>query len=34
MPGADHASWCLAMEDEEEDYTPRATDEPEAHRAQ
>lgn len=20
MPGSDHASWCLAMEDEEEGY--------------
>lgn len=26
-PGADHASWCLAMEDEEEDgYGPSGAD--------
>ena len=28
VPGADHASWCLAMEDEEEEYS-----DPEPHRA-
>ncbi len=28
-PGADHASWCLAMEDEEEDgYEPAGVDSP------
>ena len=30
MPGEDHSSWCLAMEDDEEELA----DEPEAHRAQ
>ncbi|HEX4863455.1 MAG TPA: hypothetical protein VFV02_05255 [Acidimicrobiales bacterium] len=30
-PGADHATWCLAMEDEEEEY-PEYSD-PEPHRA-
>jgi hypothetical protein len=35
MPGADHASWCLAMEDEEEEeFAPPFADEPEARRAQ
>jgi hypothetical protein len=34
MPGADHASWCLAMEDEEEELAPPFADEPEARRAQ
>jgi len=28
VPGADHASWCLAMEDEEEEHS-----DPEPHRA-
>lgn len=23
-PGSEHASWCLAMEDEEEEYEPAA----------
>jgi hypothetical protein len=30
MPGADHASWCLAMEDEEEESE---YSDPEPHRA-
>jgi hypothetical protein len=40
MPGADHASWCLAMEDEElpmeddgEELVPGFADEAEARRA-
>ena len=31
MPDADHASWCLAMEDEEEEEYPEYSEEP--HRA-
>jgi hypothetical protein len=32
-PGADHASWCLAMEDLEEDDVSDSEPEPEAFRA-
>jgi hypothetical protein len=32
-PGADHASWCLAMEDLDDDEHDSETEEAEVHRA-
>jgi hypothetical protein len=32
-PGADHASWCLAMEDLDDDENDSETEEAEVHRA-
>jgi hypothetical protein len=33
VPGADHASWCLAMEDEMEEEEEDEYSDPEPHRA-